>query len=146
MLRSPTQPHPAVLTTDDRTAELRGNVDHMRASMRSKLACAFTKHGARWPLAAGGEDEEEPAEDEDVEEPRAAAKERPAATMKKPAAACGKAMKRPAPSGKGTGKRKVLKFYRRSGLQKGAVYYVYEAPWGEKFASKIQARKHGFRG
>ena len=62
---------PGVLTKDDRTAELRGNVDHMRASMRSKLACAFTKHGARWPLAAGGEDEEEPAEDEDVEEPRA---------------------------------------------------------------------------
>ena len=134
---------PGVLTKDDRTAELRGNVDHMRASMRSKLACAFDKHGARWPPAAGGEDAEEPA---DVEEPRAAVKKRPAAAMKKPTAACGKVMKRPASSGKGTGKWKVLKFYGRSGLQKGAVHYVYEAPKGEKFSSKIQACKHGFRG
>ena len=55
-------------------------------------------------------------------------------------------MKRPASTGKGTGKWKVLKFSRRSGLQKGAVYYVYKAPWGEKFRSKNHARRHGFRG
>ena len=107
------------------------------------MACAFDRHGARCPPTAGGEDAEEPV---DVEEPRAAVRKRPAAAMKKPTAACGKAMKRPASSGKGTGKWKVLKFYRRSGLQKGAVYYVYEAPKGEKFSSKIQACKHGLRG
>ena len=116
---------------------LSGNVEALRASARSKLESAFAKHGASFaPADEGGEDakgDEEPP-----------TKKRPAASHKKPAAA--PAMKRPsgapAPSGAAGKKWKVLKFYRRNGVKKGEPYFIYEAPWGEKFTSKSKARVH----
>ena len=116
---------------------LSGNVEAMRAATRSKLESAFEKHGASFgPADEGGEDAKG-----DKEPPT---KKRPAASHKKPAAA--PAMKRPsgapAPSGAAGKKWKVLKFYRRNGVAKGKPYFIYEAPWGEKFTSKSKASVH----
>jgi hypothetical protein len=133
-----------------------GNVEALRASARSKLESAFAKHGASFAAAVDGEgddDDDDDAEEgeEETEDEETPAKKRPAASHKKPAAshkkpAAAPAMRRPSgaptPSGVGGKKWKVLKFYRRNGLKKGEAYFLYEAPWGEKFTSKTKARVH----
>jgi hypothetical protein len=141
-----------LLDEKSETDPLRGNVEALRASARSKLESAFAKHGALFAAADDGEEDDDAEEgEEETEDEEAPAKKRPAASHKKPAAshkkpAAAPAMRRPsgapAPSGVGGKKWKVLKFYRRNGLKKGEAYFLYEAPWGEKFTSKTKARVH----